>query len=126
MGSGNNWRIYEADNGKKYAVFRDAENASAGSLARLTTSDTFESTIPTGIVPRYVNLFRVAEGVRFSKKLEIGTRAVWTSITNGTLRTVTVGGNTWNISSYRAERGVRPSAEDTGLTEGASTGDEQP
>lgn len=111
------WMVYTADDAERYAVKIDESNGEALGFDDFDAgTDAPDETLPQGLTMRGINVIN-SEGIRRFFKVGKTDDPHY----DGTNPSVTIGGTTWQITSTRGERRVRPFAFDTAQTDGDAT-----
>lgn len=114
------WMVYEADDGTLFGSKIDESNGESCGYADVTAANQGDlKTVPKGFQERYLNCVLVQDGELIRRQFKIGTLAAYQAAIGA--RSLTVGGATWNVASYRGERGPLPFAFDTGRVDGDDT-----
>lgn len=114
------WMLYTANDGSTFGVKIDESNGESLGYGDVTPTNVGDlKPLPQGFKQRYLNCVLV-DGTDVARRaFKIGTQAAYQAAIAS--RTLTVDGDTWNVSSYRDEQSSLPFAFDTGLTDGDAT-----
>jgi hypothetical protein len=122
------WYIYRANDGTEYGVLLDEDTGNAPALGFdpvLTESNL--DTLPKGFVMRYVNAVQVSGSAAGFRYRSFACGSDDADLFTGDVKTFTINGLDYEVTSTRGERSRRPRSTNSGLigsspTVGVSTG----